>query len=211
MNCGDISLCFAVAASQSSLNWLTPREMRALEQITSEQHRRDWLAGRKAAKELLRRYFLSTGLALKAAQIEIANDEHGAPYLVSPSPAPLISIAHSAGHGFAGLCAHRSIGVDLQQIRPVRPTLKERVLAEHEHKQLASAKSKEAEREGILVFWALKEATIKAQRTRPAPAFREILVTLTTPGHAEISWRSQRFTAQWGRWRGFIWAWVSSC
>nr|BAL59852.1 hypothetical protein HGMM_OP4C488 [Candidatus Acetothermum autotrophicum] len=209
-------------------HWLTLEELRTFERITAPQRRHDWLAGRRAAKELIRCYLLETvGLELPPSQIRILNDAHGAPYADLPSWPPslkgrgsspprvgeglgerfCISIAHSAGHGLAGLAPHGSIGVDLQRIRPVRSDLAERVLTDHERTQFVHYFVKR-ESEGLLVFWALKEAAIKAQRTRPAPALREIAVRLTEPGHAEISLRTQRLKAQWGQWGEFIWAWA---
>jgi len=117
--------------------WLTPREARMLAEIESPRRRRDWLAGRWAAKELIRDYLLEReGLAPARALIEILNDENGAPKVLFPLNLE-ISIAHSGGHGLAGLCAHSPLGVDLQQIRPVRSDLVERVLTERERAQLA--------------------------------------------------------------------------
>jgi phosphopantetheinyl transferase (holo-ACP synthase) len=222
--------------------WLTPREARMLAEIKSPRRRRDWLAGRCAAKELIRSYLLErAGLALARSHIEILNDENGAPrvllwepvaeatgstggsplkraigacFSTLPSPEPAdssagfqLSIAHSGGHGLAGLCAHSPLGVDLQQIRPVRPDLARRVLSAHERAQLDQHFAGDS-LEGTLVFWALKEAAIKVHRARPAPALCEIAVRLTEPGHAEILVRSQRLQAQWGRWKEFIWAWA---
>jgi 4'-phosphopantetheinyl transferase EntD len=189
--------------------WLTPREASLLAEIKSPRRRRDWLAGRCAAKELIRSYLLEReGLALARSHIEILNDENGAPKVLLPLNLE-ISIAHSGGHGLAGLCAHSPLGVDLQQIRPVRPDLIERVLTERERAQLAQHFAGDSDSlEGTLVFWALKEAAIKVHRARPAPAWCEIAVRLTGPGRAEILLCSQRLQAQWGRWKEFIWAWA---
>jgi 4'-phosphopantetheinyl transferase EntD len=188
--------------------WLTPREARMFAEIKSPRRRRDWLAGRCAAKELIRSYLLEReGLALARSHIEILNDENGAPKVLLPLNLE-ISIAHSGGHGLAGLCAHSPLGVDLQQIRPVRSDLVERVLTERERAQLAQHFAGDS-LEGTLVFWALKEAAIKVHRARPAPAWCEIAVRLTEPGRAEILLCSQRLQAQWGRWKEFIWAWAA--
>jgi len=178
-----------------------------LAEIKSSRRRRDWLAGRWAAKELIRDYLLEReGLAPARSLIEILNDENGAPKVLFPLNLE-ISIAHSGGHGLAGLCAHSPLGVDLQQIRPVRPDLARRVLSAHERAQLDQHFAGDS-LEGTLVFWALKEAAIKVHRARPAPVFCEIAVRLTEPGHAEILVRSRRLQAQWGRWKEFIWAWA---
>lgn len=189
--------------------WLTPEEIRALERFKTWQRRQDWLAGRWAAKGLVRQYLLETAnLALDLAQIEIRNTPAGAPVLQRPPLRDVhISIAHSVGYGLAGLALGTLLGVDLQHIRAVRPDLRERVLSEQERMQLARSFVGQ-ELEGLLVFWALKEATIKTQRMRPVPSWREIAVNLTEPGYAEIRIRSQKLAAQWGRWREFIWACV---
>lgn len=189
-----------------SSHWLAPTELRVLERIRAPQRCPDWLAGRWAAKELIRKHcYEEMGLKLTPAQIEIMNDENGAPYARVQALSFALSLAHSAGHGLAGLSPHGPMGVDLQQIRPVRSDLGERVLSERERPQLARFLNRS---EGLLVFWALKEATIKAQRTRPAPPLREIVVTLTEPGHAKILCRDRALTAQWSRWGEFVWAWA---
>lgn len=190
--------------------WLTPAELHMFERIRAQRRRQDWLAGRWAAKELIRSYFdEEAGLQLTPSQIEIKNDENRAPYLsltdTGMEERSCISIAHSAGCGLAGLSLHGPIGVDLQQIRAVRPDLAERVLTQHERTQLAHDFAGQ-ESEGFFVFWALKEAARKAQRTRPAAAFHDIAVKLIEPRHAEISLRTQRLKAQWGRWGELIWA-----
>ncbi len=190
--------------------WLTPPELRALERIKRLKHRRDWLAGRWAAKELLQQYlYEEAGLKLTPLHIEIMHDENGAPYARLPT-GPLglcLSLAHSAGHGLAGISLSGSLGVDLQHIRPVRPDLAERVLAEHERAQLITHFGEQTP-EGLLVLWALKEAAIKAQRTRPAPPLHEISVTLIEPRCAEIFVRDRALLARWGRWGEFIWSWA---
>lgn len=188
--------------------WLTPAEIRVCEGIRAPQRRRDWLAGRWAAKELIQRYLdEEAGLQLPPSQIEIMNDRNGAPYarlsLELETAHFELSLAHSSGHGLAGVSPHGSLGVDLQRIRPVRSDLTERVLAEYECEQLSLYCN---EHESLLTFWVLKEATIKARRIRPAPALREIIVQLSKPGHAAILLRDQKLMARWGRWKEFIWA-----
>ncbi len=189
--------------------WLTPAEIGVFERIRAPQRRQDWLAGRWAAKELIRTYFHGeAGRELALGHIEILNDESGAPYARVPcAPRHVeISLAHSAGYGLAGLSPHGPVGVDLQRIRSVRSDLGERVLAENELKSLARCFPEHLAVEGFCVFWALKEAAIKAQRVRPAPALREIIVQLCQPGQAAILLRDRKLRAQWGRVKEFVWA-----
>ena len=72
------------------------------------------------------------------------------------------------------------MGIDIQQIRPVHPNLAARILTEGEQAQAGSTE------ENIVLFWALKEAAIKARRLAWNRALKEIAVTLTIDGMAEI-------------------------
>lgn len=173
--------------------WLTGEELRLFGRLRSPRRQQDWLAGRLAAKELV-----GTKHALPLREIEILSDADGAPQLRLSGAREALSIAHSAGHALAALGpVGGSVGVDLERIRPVREDLASRILCEDD---LSSSC------DSLLVFWTLKEAAIKALRTRPAPARREIAVTLTGSGRAEIRVRDRRLAARWGRWQEFVWA-----
>lgn len=203
-------LCFAVPSPCEVSAWLTPAETLAFQRITAQSRRYDWLAGRLATKELVQRYLLeSRGLEPSLTQIEVFNNETGAPiiYLEGRDLGGnlSLSISHSEGHGLAGLCAKGSIGVDLQKIRSVRAEFSERVLNQRERDQLAHY-FVERELDGLMAFWAMKEAAVKAQRTRPASCWHKIEVILTKPGQAEICIKSQKLSALWGRRGEFMWA-----
>lgn len=211
-------------ADQALSAWLTPAELSYFQKMKAESRRRDWLAGRLAAKRAIQQFLESYGTGIPFTQIEIINDAFGAPAArllpnhLPPFPgreegnSPLrfgegltISISHSEGHGLAGLSEKSCIGVDLQKIRVVGPRLMECVLSERERDQLANHFAK-SHNEGLIVFWAVKEAAVKAQRTRPAPRFHEIEVLLTGPGQAKIFVKGQKLSARWGRHGDFIWA-----
>lgn len=202
-------LCFAAPPDELDVS-LTPAETLALQRITAQSRRYDWLAGRLAAKELVQRYLLeSRGLEPSLTQIEVFNNETGAPTIYLEGRdcggSLSLSISHSGGHGLAGLCEKGSIGVDLQKVRSVRAEFSERVLNQRERDQLAHY-FVERELEGLMVFWAMKEAAVKAQRTRPASCWHKIEVILTKPGQAEICIKSQKLSALWGRRGEFMWA-----
>ncbi len=208
-------LCFVPPGGKETV--LTSQEAQILQGIKSPRRRRDWLAGRWAAKELIQKYlYEEVGQEVALSHIEILNDKNGAPYARVPSiscpeqtPQPLeleLSLAHSAGHGLAGFSRHGPIGVDLQRLRPVRSNLAERLLTEYERSQLALYLPGPEE---ILLFWALKEAAIKAQRTPPALTIRKIEVILTKPYEASVCIKGQQLSAWWGRRGDFVWACVT--
>lgn len=185
--------------------WLTRAELRLCSRFRAERRQRDWLAGRLAAKKLIQRHFQKTR-EFTLTHIEITNDEVGAPIVCVLGDGGLnISISHSEGHGLAGFAVQSRLGVDLQKIRPVRPGLLERILSERERNQLTKHFAAR-EDEGVTLFWALKEAVMKAQRARIAPRFQEIEITVIEPGRAEICIGNKKLSAHWGQREGFIFA-----
>ena len=152
---------------------LSPQELLRFQTLKSEKRKRDWLAGRVAAKELLRTHLAEawpTYVGVSLSQIEVYNGEAGAPSFRLrggrfPQTLPQvlnISIAHSHGYGLCGLARTQEdgyIGVDIETIRPLGPAVQRRFLTEAELKQITGVESEDA-----VLFWALKEAAFKALR-----------------------------------------------
>ncbi len=145
---------------------LSPKELLIFKKLKNEKRKRDWLAGRLAAKELL-----SASCQVPLGQIELYHSPAGGPcfrvlndQLSAISHQLNISIAHSHGYGLCGL-AHTQedgyIGVDLEKIRPLSPAVQRRFLTRAETKQI-KRQFAGVESEGAVLFWALKEAAFKA-------------------------------------------------
>jgi phosphopantetheinyl transferase len=149
---------------------LSPRERAQYERLRSERRQRDWLIGRLAAKALLLEYLCKESAyeALEPKDIEIISSPSGVPRVFVGSQEIRkisLSLAHSSGHGFAGLTEierEGHIGVDLERIRPVPPKLKERILSAEERVTLAERFSPKHESRGLVLLWTLKEAAYKA-------------------------------------------------
>ncbi len=172
-------------ADQSLSAWLTPSEQAVLEDWRSETRRSEWLAGRMAAKRLL-----LDDLGIAPLSWSVGRDG------VAPScdglslPGLQLSLSHSSGKGAATLSDSQmegSAGVDIQRIRPVHPGLCARVFTPGERKQIAERFSTEGSADGMLLFWALKEAAIKARRLRWGGALKSIEVRLAGDGKSEVS------------------------
>ena len=163
--------------AQNPADWLALSEIVAWKHWPSPKRRAEWLAGRLAAKRLLRDTYGTDPLACQIVR------EGVAPVARGGCPASLVlSLSHSGGLGAASFCpaAEGTVGVDVQQIRPVRPGLAARVLSASERAQIGTP-------EEVLLLWALKEAAIKARRLPWGRALRDLEVRLTEPGLAEIT------------------------
>lgn len=169
--------------------WLSPAELIRLKAFPSERRRRDWLAGRIAAKALLRQFFFEQKhLTLKPSKIEISYGLRGSPLaridgLLCEDLS--LSISHSHGWGLAGLAPIEEgrVGVDIECIRQVHTRFASHLLTQMELKVLHEAFSGR-EHEGLILYWTLKEAAVKAlQLTFP---MSQLEVWLDCPGRAHI-------------------------
>lgn len=148
---------------------LSTQEILTFQKLKSEKRKRDWLAGRLAAKELLCAHLgQALGYLLPWEKIEIYNGTAGEPcFRLLGDRLPIninISIAHSHGYGLCGLANTKEegyIGVDIERIRPLRSDVQRRFLAQTEIEQIKQSFAGR-ESEGATLFWALKEAAFKA-------------------------------------------------
>jgi len=171
-------------AAQDPAHWLTPSEMATHDAWQSSKRRAEWLAGRLAAKRLAGETF---GLEPQAFTV---GREGVAPCLVGAGvPALMLSLSHSHGLGAATLSDGKregSAGIDAQRIRPVHRGLCARVFTAGERSQIAARFGAEDDPAGMLLFWALKEAAIKARRAAWGRPLREIEARLTRDGEAIV-------------------------
>lgn len=149
---------------------LTPRERTVLEGIPAERRRRDWLAGRVAAKRALRATCRRQHETVPSYQaIEILNDANGAPYFTVDGRPELtdrfdISIAHTDGAGVAAVAdtlASGTVGVDIEITKPLSVALVRRVLQPTELERLDGSPNACPT---PLEMWTAKEAAMKAAR-----------------------------------------------
>ena len=166
---------------------LTPREHAVLDGITVERRRRDWLAGRVAAKRGLRAACRRQHETVPAYHaIEILNDGNGAPRFTVDSRPELadrldISIAHTDGAAVAAVAdmlAAGTVGVDIEPTKPLSLTMVRRVLQPAELERLGEAATAHPT---PLELWTAKEAAMKAAR-HLCTALRDI----------ELSWNGTR-------------------
>jgi phosphopantetheinyl transferase (holo-ACP synthase) len=157
-----------ICAARCLEQWLTPREHATFDTLVVPKRRREWLAGRVAAKELVRRrHHVAGEEALR--RIEIVAPAQG-PHKGKPSyeidgvPGPFdLSISHSGDHAVAALAAVAGIriGIDLERIEPRARSFEALALSAAERnviEELAPA----ARALAVTERWVLKEALSKA-------------------------------------------------
>lgn len=171
-------------AAQDPARWLTGSELAVYNAWPSETRRAEWLAGRLAAKRLV-------GETFGLPPLDFAIGRQGsAPCILSAEVPPVtLSLSHSHGLGAATVSDSQregSVGVDVQRIRPVHRGLCARIFTPDEREEIADHFGSEDHTAGMLLFWALKEAAIKARRVAWGRPLREIEARLTGEGNAAV-------------------------
>jgi phosphopantetheinyl transferase len=148
--------------------WLTTRERERYARLVVPKRRREWLAGRVAAKELIRkRHGLSGDGALR--RIEIAAPQHGPdkgkPYYQVDGVAGRfdLSISHSHDVAIAEIAAtpEDHIGIDVEKVEPRDASFEALALTARERAAI-SGLAGPARALAVTTRWVLKEALSKA-------------------------------------------------
>ncbi|MCL1919858.1 MAG: polyketide synthase dehydratase domain-containing protein [Kiritimatiellaeota bacterium] len=180
---------------------LTPKECGEwLDMQGTASRRAEWLFGRAAAKEAVRRYLLKKDPQSRwaSADIEIWADDAGKPHPVGPWAEALkaadldISIAHTSKLIVAAAAANARIGIDIESVgRDLSEDFTNGVFTPEEMELAAQAGEGPA---GMLKFWCAKEAISKALGTgiRYSPRDLHIVSADLARGHVQI-----RLLGQW--------------
>jgi phosphopantetheinyl transferase len=145
--------------SPDALGCLAADEEAVYAGFSAPKRRRDWLAGRWAAKLVLARRLEKDGLRVPLREIAIGNDLEGAPVwkLLKPLGAPVwpLSITHSGGWAAAAIHTNAArLGVDLEQAVERDPSWIE--VAFHPDERPLARTPEAATR-----LWTVKEAALK--------------------------------------------------
>jgi acyl transferase domain-containing protein/phosphopantetheinyl transferase (holo-ACP synthase) len=151
------------------LDYILTRAEQAVWRDTTKTKKRkiDWLLGRIAAKEAVRKLVLNlAGRSLGPHDVEIISDKNGAPLVrIADSELPeiLVSISHTQGVAvaLAALSGLSKPGIDAEMIRQREPSFAMTFLKAHELDYLASCPKDRVNAE-LTRFWSAKEALYKA-------------------------------------------------
>jgi phosphopantetheine--protein transferase-like protein len=210
---------------------LAPAEQRRARAIPHAGRRLEWIAGRLAAKELVRRHLRDRyGLVVPRGRIEIATDPGGAPVAWVPARPglaallPAISITHACGQAIAlGLPAADPgvrVGVDLTGVEARPDSFAAQWLTDGEQRLLAEVPAGSERNHRLAALWSLKEAVSKALGLGLQLTSGELeIVALDAQGYAETELHgaaAERYADLGGRrlraatqpWPGGVLAWA---
>lgn len=154
----------------------------------TEKRKAEWLLGRVAAKDAVRRYLMKSGRCigrnLYPADIEIGIDALGKPFIKSVhgldhgTDRLSVSISHSGGIAFAAAGEEENgtgIGVDIESMRSLGEGFENTAFTAGERTVLSSLGAADTD-EWILRFWCAKEAVGKAAGLGMRGSHRSIVI-----------------------------------
>jgi 4'-phosphopantetheinyl transferase len=120
--------------------------------------RRRYIAGRAGLRRILASY-----LKRDPVTLSFIYNACGKPALAHDEAAGLhFNLSHTAGQALLGVCAHASIGVDIEEIRPLREDVASHFFSAKECADL-NALPESDRLEAFYRCWTRKEAFVKAQ------------------------------------------------
>jgi acyl transferase domain-containing protein len=159
------------------------------------KRRHEWLLGRAAAKDALRRLLLARhGVVVPAADVEILPDAYGRPEVHGAwrdrlGVSPVVSLAHTGGVAVAlAALDGRALGIDIERISARAEGFEAVAFGPDEHRLLSTLDA-DAQREWRLRFWCAKEAVGKALGRGLAHGIRALQVTGAGVGDGAVRLR----------------------
>lgn len=152
---------------KNRLRTLTKREQLQLTTIKNEKRRKEWLAGRFAAKTACLQ-------EKKWKNISVLNKASGKPFFYE-EPETCLTLSHSGAYAIA-LVSSREIGVDLELIEKRPESFNRYFLTKEERYSLEGLNEVESQT-AVTAFWTRKEAVSKFLGMGGNLSFKEINTT----------------------------------
>jgi 4'-phosphopantetheinyl transferase len=175
--------------------WLSEEEAACLASFGARKRRREFVAGRAAARALL-----ADRLDTSPERVPLRRADDDAVDVLETGWS--VSISHSGPHALAA-CARHRIGVDLEHIRPRDPAIA-RFLFAPDDRGLVDALPYDADA-ALILCWTLKEAVLKARRTGFRTSPKDLHLSVTAEQGAavvEVEGRS-RWVVPFSRVQGY--------
>ncbi|NND72805.1 MAG: 4'-phosphopantetheinyl transferase superfamily protein [Rhodothermales bacterium] len=134
---------------------VTHAEAERIEQARSQTRRKSFVLGRSVLRLLVAEIL---GVDPQTIQVGVRPD--GSLYLIDLPGS--ISLSHS-GNSAAAVFSERSVGIDIEEVKPRRDDLYTYVLHRDEYDLLSDSGLEN--NEATILFWTLKEAVLKGRRS----------------------------------------------
>jgi 4'-phosphopantetheinyl transferase len=161
---GEVHLWHAwlrISAEESSrlLGMLSPDEIAAAHNFTVDAPRHQYVVSRAMLRILLARY---AGAAPQELRFGI--EAMGKPILIDPHREIRFNLSHSGGLVVYAVARHRSVGADLERVRPLpRAIALARRYFSEEEAQAVESEPPGSRDQRFLTFWVRREAGAKAR------------------------------------------------
>ncbi|WP_414515222.1 4'-phosphopantetheinyl transferase HetI [Nostoc sp. PCC 9305] len=171
---------------QSLAATLSSDETARAERFYFQEHRQRFIAGRGILRTILGRY-----LGIQPLQVQFNYQQRGKPVLADTfaDSGLAFNLSHSQGLGLCAVNCTRSIGVDLEYIRPMSDieALAKRFFLPREYDMLRSL-SPNQQQEVFFRYWTCKEAYLKATGDGLSQLEQvEVSLTPTEPAKLQIT------------------------
>ncbi|UCC31089.1 MAG: polyketide synthase dehydratase domain-containing protein, partial [Phycisphaerales bacterium] len=169
---------------------LSRRELAQYGDMTDDDRRKEWLFGRAVAKDAVRTWVKRHyGLDLYPADVEIDNDEHGAPHgggrwVSRIGVAPQLTLSHKGTVAVAA-AGRRALGIDLERIE-ARDSGFDALVFDESELRLFSKLNGDNRAEWVTRAWCAKEAASKATGRGLSDGPRVMVVNSIDPGPGQL-------------------------
>ncbi|MEM6730998.1 MAG: SDR family NAD(P)-dependent oxidoreductase, partial [Myxococcota bacterium] len=163
-------------------HFLSPSERGRFQELKTRKRRLEWLAGRIAAKRLIREvHFSGEGAVVSYPAINVQSDALGAPVITiigEETTEPRVSISHSDGVAAAMVAREAGLapGIDVEAVETRSDAFVRDYFTEAERGQIQGSPVRDR---AVTAIWAVKEAMMKSLGIGARVDFRQIEVTLT--------------------------------
>jgi len=201
-------------------DWLSPDEIRRLNDLRFAKRRTDWRLGRWTAKLGVANCLTLADHLQSLARIEIRASDAGAPeaFLAGRAAGASISLSHSSGRAACAVTHPEvALGCDLEKVEPrSRSFVRDYFTADEQH-LIASSTASDRSRMATLL-WSAKESALKVLRTGLRLDTRCVVVSLSDVSLGPDEWHplevrclsGHHFYGWWQHREGFLRTIVSS-
>ncbi|MBT6491583.1 MAG: SDR family NAD(P)-dependent oxidoreductase [Deltaproteobacteria bacterium] len=180
INIADVDAMLDADLRGTVKKYLSGEEITRFDTLKTQKRKRDWLAGRIAAKRLIREArFGKEGAIIPYGAISILPDHLGAPTIVIVGEGisdSRVSISHSGSMAAAMYCAESNVlpGIDVEIIEPRHDSWADGYFTKAERLWADQANNRDR---ALTAAWAIKEAYLKAIGIGARADFRDIDVS----------------------------------